>query len=57
MQASGLAHWPTAPIARAWRTIEVVRGMRSDPTITNLTIRDYAVMEGPSRVTRGLANG
>ena len=26
----------------------------TNPTITNVTLRDYAVLEGPTRVTRGL---
>ena len=31
--------------------------MMADPKIANFTIRDYAVIEGPTRVTRGFANG
>ena len=53
----GVYTWRDRAAFQAFVQGEVVRGMRGDPTIANLTIRDFAVMEGPSRITRGLANG
>ena len=51
----GVYTWRDRAAFQAFAQGDLVRGMQSDPTIANLTVRDYAVMEEPTRVTRGLA--
>ena len=53
----GVYTWKDRAAFQAFAQSDLVRGMMSDPTIANLTIRDYGVIEGPTRITRGFANG
>src|SRR5262245_58592528 len=35
---------------------DLARSMQTNPSMTKLSIRDYAVLDAPTRVTRGLAS-
>lgn len=51
----GVYTWRDRAAFLAFVDGDVVRKMKSDPTIVNMSVRDFAVLEGPTRVTRGLA--
>ena len=39
---------------RAFAESDFVKALLSNPSMTNVTVRDWTVLEGPTRVTRGL---
>lgn len=51
----GVYAWVDRTAMEAFARSELFQSVTSNPALTNLTSRDFAVMEGPSRVTRGLA--
>lgn len=47
--------WRDREAMEAYAGSEVFAGMASSPHFENVTVRDFAVLEGPTRVTGGLA--
>lgn len=51
----GVYTWVDRNAMEAFATTELFKGVASDPSLANLSSRDFAVIEAPSRVTHGLA--
>ncbi len=50
----GIYTWRDRAAFQAFAQSDFVKSLASKPSIKNVTVRDYAVLEGPTRVTRGL---
>jgi hypothetical protein len=50
----GVYTWPDRAAAERYRASDLYRGLVTNPHIANLTDRDFAIMEQPTRATRGL---
>ena len=51
----GVYTWVDRTAMEAFARSELFESVVSNPALANLASRDFGVMEGPSRVTRGLA--
>ena len=50
----GVYTWRDRDAFQAFAQSEFVKALTANPAIKNVTLRDFAVLEGPTRVTRGL---
>ena len=51
----GVYTWVDRTAMEAYTTTELFKGVVSNPSLANIQSRDFAVIDGPTRVTRGLA--
>ena len=51
----GIYTWRDRAAFRAFAESDFAKSLLSNPNITNVSMRDFAVLEGPTRVTRGLS--
>ena len=50
----GVYIWKTSEACQAYLDSELYSGMGKHPNMTHMESKDYAVLEAPTRVTRGL---
>ncbi len=50
----GVYTWESREAMEAFQKTELYRGIGGHPNLADVTSRDFAVLEKPSRVTRGL---
>ena len=53
----GIYVWRDRQASDAYKETDIYRGMLANPHFDGVTARDFAVLERPTRVTRGLAAG
>ncbi|WP_228281896.1 YdhR family protein [Rubrobacter marinus] len=51
----GVYAWRDRQAMEDYRETDIYKGMLANPHFGDLTVRDFAVLEGPTRVTRGLS--
>lgn len=51
----GVYSWQDAQAMEDFMKGELWRFVETHPNVTNLTWKDFGILEGPTRVTRGLA--
>jgi quinol monooxygenase YgiN len=51
----GVYTWKDRAAFQAFAQSDLAKAMLNNPSLADVTIRDFAVMEGPTKVTRGLA--
>jgi hypothetical protein len=51
----GIYLWRSRKAMETYKEGEIYKGMLANPYLKDVSARDFAVFEGPSRVTRGLA--
>ena len=51
----GVYTWQDRQAMENYTKSELFNSMTTDPNIVDITSKDFAVLEGPTRVTRGLA--
>jgi len=49
----GVYVWSDRRTMEAYKETDIYKGMRANPHFENVTITDFAVVEGATRVTRG----
>jgi hypothetical protein len=49
----GIYAWDDAAAMRAYQDGKIFQGLRANPHMIDLTVRDFAVLAGPTKVTRG----
>jgi hypothetical protein len=49
----GIYQWDDAAAMRAYQDGSVFQRLLADPHMTNVAVRDFSVMSGPTTVTRG----
>ena len=49
----GIYAWEDAAAMRAYQGSEVFPGLRANPHMIDVTVRDFSVLAGPTEVTRG----
>lgn len=50
----GVYLWQSREAMEVYKESEIYKGMLANPYLKNVSARDFAVFEGPSRVTRGM---
>ena len=50
----GVYVWQNREALEAYKETEIYKGMAADPHFEDFTVKDFAVLEGPTRATRGL---
>ncbi len=50
----GVYVWRDREAMEAYKETEIYKGMLADPHLEDFTVKDFAVLEGPTRATRGL---
>ncbi len=50
----GVYVWRNREAMEAYKETEIYKGMQADPHLKDFTVKDFAVLEGPTRATRGL---
>ena len=53
----GIYVWRDREAMEAYKESDIYRGMATNPCFADLSVKDFAVLEGPTRVTRGPAAG
>jgi quinol monooxygenase YgiN len=51
----GVYVWADKEAMDQYRETDIYRGMLANPHFGNVTIRDFSILEGPTRATRGTA--
>ena len=51
----GVYVWRDRQGMEDYKETDIYRGMLANPHFGGFTVRDFAVLEGPTRITRGLA--
>jgi heme-degrading monooxygenase HmoA len=51
----GLYVWQEREAMEAYKESDIYKGMVANPHLKGVTVRDFAVLEAPTRITRGLA--
>lgn len=51
----GVYVWRDRRAMEDYKETDIYRGMLANPHFGGVTVRDFVVLEGPSRITRGLA--
>ena len=46
--------WRSREASEDYKETDIYKGMEANPHFENFSVRDFAVLEGPTRVTRGL---
>ena len=49
----GVYVWESREAMEAYKQTGVYRGMANNPHFKDITVKDYTVLEGPTKVTRG----
>lgn len=52
----GVYVWRSREAMEAYKEGEIYKGMLANPYLKDVSARDFAVFEGPSRVTRGMVD-
>ena len=50
----GVYVWRKREAMEAYKETEIYKGMLADPHFEDFKVKDFAVLEGPTRATRGL---
>jgi quinol monooxygenase YgiN len=50
----GVYTWRDRAAFEAFTRSDLARGVMTHPNFTNVVVRDFAVLEGPTRLTRGM---
>jgi heme-degrading monooxygenase HmoA len=50
----GLYVWQDREAMEAYPETDIYKGMVANPYFKDFTVKDFAVLEGPTRITRGL---
>lgn len=53
----GVYVWQSREAMEDYKQTDIYKGMATNPSFANVTVKDFAVLEGPTRVTRGPAAG
>lgn len=51
----GVYLWRSRKASEDYKETEIYREMEANPHFENFAVKDFAVLEGPTRTTRGLA--
>ncbi len=51
----GVYVWRDREAMEAYAASDIFKAMAANPHLADVTMRDFAVLEGPTRVTRGMA--
>jgi putative monooxygenase ydhR len=49
----GIYTWDDVAAMRAYQGGKIFQGLRANPRMTDVIVRDFAVLAGPTKVTRG----
>ena len=49
----GIYAWDDVAAMRAYQGGEIVQGLQANPHLIDVTVRDFSVLAGPTKVTRG----
>jgi hypothetical protein len=49
----GIYAWDDVAAMRAYQGGQIFRGLQANPHLIDLTVRDFSVLAGPTKVTRG----
>ncbi len=50
----GVYLWQDREVMEDYKESELYKGMAANPYFKDFTVKDFAVLEGPTRITRGL---
>ena len=50
----GVYVWRNREAMEAYKETDIYKGMEANPHFENFSVRGFAVLEGPTRITRGL---
>lgn len=50
----GIYTWRDRQAMEDWTKTDLFKGVAANPNFANITSKDFAVMQGPTRATRGL---
>lgn len=50
----GVYYWRDREALEGYKKTEIFQGMLGSPHFEDVTVKDFAVVEGPSRITNGL---
>ena len=50
----GVYVWRDREAMEAYKETDIYKGLLANPYFTNVSVKDFAVLEGPTRITRGL---
>ena len=50
----GVYVWRNREAMEAYKETDIYKGMEANPHFEDFTVKDFAVLEGPTRTTRGL---
>ncbi len=53
----GVYVWQSHEAMENYKESDIYKGMATNPHFAEVTVKDFAVLEGPTRVTRGPAAG
>ena len=53
----GVYVWQSREAMEAYKETDIYKGMATNPNFAEVTAKDFAVLESPTRVTRGPAAG
>jgi heme-degrading monooxygenase HmoA len=53
----GVYVWQSREAMENYKESDIYKGMATNPHFADVTVKDFAVLEGPTRVTRGPAAG
>ena len=51
----GVYVWQDREAMEAYKDTDIYEGMMANPHFKDVSVRDFAVLEAPTRVTRGMA--
>ncbi len=51
----GVYVWQDREAMEAYKETDVYKGLVANPYFKDVTVRDFAVLEGPTRITHGMA--
>jgi hypothetical protein len=49
----GIYTWDDVAAMRAYQSGKIFQGLQANPNLIDVTIRDFSVLAGPTKVTRG----
>ena len=49
----GIYAWDDVAAMRGYQSGEIFRGLQANPHMIDVTVRDYSVLAGPTKLTRG----
>ena len=51
----GVYHWRSREASEDYKRTDIYRGMEANPHFENLVVKEFAILEEPTRTTHGLA--